>query len=281
MYILDPYYVYINSRNRLAGTDENFTYNVNFPDGSKFTHVVCLNALIPKSYYLIQDGPLENIFILEENGVQVTVSLPIGSYTLNAFKTTVSAALTAASPNLLTYTLTFPPNSGAVNAKWTFTQTNGAIQSSIIVNAHLFEPLGFFANSTNAFTGTTLISTCVIKMQSEDRLLIHSNIANNPTNDDVLVSINSTTSVNFSSIAYECPAPEFYSHLLSSNNNNTYSFTLTDENGELMQLNGLNMNLTLLFYRKDEIYDELRELSTKIKDFIKLVVLKLEDPEKK
>ena len=85
-------------------------------------------------------------------------------------------------------------------------------------------------------------------MQSEDRLLIHSNIAANLT-DDVLVSINSTTSINYSSIAWECPAPEFYSHLLSSKNNNTYSFSLTDESGELIQLNGLNLNLTLMLKR--------------------------------
>ena len=48
----------------------------------------------------------------------------------------------------------------------------------------------------NVFFGTTLTSTCVIKLQSEDRLLIHSNITNNSGHDDVLVSINSTTSIN-------------------------------------------------------------------------------------
>src|SRR6185437_2467406 len=119
------------------------------------------------------------------------------------------------------------------------------------------------------FSGTTLISTCVIKLQSEDRLLIHSNIAANPTKDDVLLSINSTTSINYSSIAWECPAPEFYSHLLSSKNNNTYSFSLTDEDGELIQLNGINLNITLLFYKKDDIFD-------KVRDFIKLAILKSE-----
>ena len=121
-------------------------------------------------------------------------------------------------------------------------------------------PLGFLSGSTNVFNGTTLVSTCVIKLQSEDRLLIHSNIAQNPGMDDILVSINSTTSINYSSIAWDCPAPEFYSHRLSSQNNNVYSFSLTDENGELIQLNGLNLNLTLLLYKKDAIFDQLRSL---------------------
>ncbi len=267
MFVTNPHYVYINSRERISGTDENFSYHINFPSGLDFTHVVCLNVLIPKSYYLIQTGGVENIFQLKENNTTVNVTVPVGSYLLNAFRTTIGSLLTAASPNSLTYTLTYPSLSGVDSGKWTFVQTNGAIQSSIICNAHLFEPLGFLSGSTNAFTGTTLVSTCVIKLQSEDRLLIHSNIAANPTNDDILVSINSTTSVNYSSIAWECPAPEYYSHLLSSQNNNTYSFSLTDEDGELIQLNGLNMNITLLLYKKDPIFDQIRNV-------MKLLVMK-------
>ena len=85
--------------------------------------------------------------------------------------------------------------------------------------------------------------------------------------DDVLVSINSTSSINYSSINYICPAPEFYSRILSSKNNNTYSFTLTDEDGELIQLNGLNLNFTLLFYKKDPIFDQIR-------NFMKMIVMK-------
>ena len=110
MFVLNPYYVYVNSRERIAGTDENFTYAINFPQDHDFDTVVCLNALIPKSYYLIQDGTFENIFQLQENTV-VTVTVPIGSYLLSAFRTTIGALLTAASPNGLTYTLTYPATS--------------------------------------------------------------------------------------------------------------------------------------------------------------------------
>ena len=44
---------------------------------------------------------------------------------------------------------------------------------------------------------------------------------------------------------------------------------MTDENNELIPLNGLNVNITLLFYKRDDIFD-------KIKDFIRLVILKSE-----
>jgi hypothetical protein len=195
MFSSNHHFVYINSRDRISGTDENFTYNIQFPDGFDFTHVVCLNALIPKSYYLIQTGGVENIFYLDENGVTVEITVPVGCYLLNSFRTTIGTLQTNASPNGLTYTVTYPALSGVDTAKWTYTQNNGAIVSTIICNAHLFEPLGFVRSSTNVFSGTTLTSSCVIKLQSEDRLLVRSNIAMNLSKDDILVSINSATSV--------------------------------------------------------------------------------------
>lgn len=237
MFISNPHYIYINSRDRInpeASTDENFTYNIALPPGETFDRVVCINALIPKSYYLIQDGNnnLERTLQLRENSTTVNILIPVGSYLLSTFKTILGNLLTAGSPNSLTYVLSYPLTSSAADTgKWTYTQNNGSIVSSIITNEHLYEPLGFNSSSTNTFTGTTLISSNVIKMQSEDRLLIHSNLVSNGS-DDILVSINSSTSVNYSSIAWECPAPAYYSHVLSSQHNNVFSFSLTDENNE-------------------------------------------------
>ncbi|HRP36492.1 MAG TPA: hypothetical protein PLS50_01645 [Candidatus Dojkabacteria bacterium] len=123
MFITDYHYVYINSRERVSGT-ENFTYNIAFPDGIDFTHVVCLNALIPKSYYLIQDGSGENVFQLQEDDVIVTITVPIGSHTRDSFKIVISGLLTANSPNGLSYALSYSPNTGPSTGKWTYTQSN-------------------------------------------------------------------------------------------------------------------------------------------------------------
>jgi len=97
--ILNPYFVYINSRDRISGTDENFTFNIQFPEGSTFDRVVCLNCLIPKSYYLVQDSPEERLFILQEDDTSVSIIVPVGSYLLSAF----NELLTINSPNGLTY----------------------------------------------------------------------------------------------------------------------------------------------------------------------------------
>ena len=267
MFVLNPFYVYVNSRDRESGTDENFTYNIQYPVDQEFTHCVLLNALIPKSYYLIQNNTqYDNIFQLQENNSIVTITIPLGSYLLSAWKSTIATLLTNASPNGLTYTVTYPSSSGSDTGKLTFTQNNSSIVSSLIFNNHLYEPFGFLSGSTNVFSGNTLTSTAVIKLQSEDRLLLSSSLVNNGR-DSILASINSTTSINYSSIDYECPDCQFNSHLLSSDRQNTVSFTLTDENFELINLNNLNINLSILFYKADDIYDKLRS-------FMKMLVLK-------
>ncbi len=266
MLINNPFYVFVNSRDRKSGNDSDFTFDVSFPSGMEFTHVVCLNALIPKSYYLIQDDAKEHTFELMEDDTTVKIVVPVGSYLLTAFKTVVGDLLTSNSPNGLVYNLSYPSIAGPDTGKWTYTQTNSAIQSTLTFNDHLFEPFGFYKNSTNMFNGTTLVSTCVIKLQSEDRLLLHSDIVDNLGKDDVLVSINSTSSINYSSINYLCPAPEFYTRTLNSNTQNTCRFSLTDEQNEPLNLNGLNLNFTLLFYKKDDIFE-------KIKAFLKMAVL--------
>ena len=101
MFVLNPFYVYVNSRNG-TGTDESFSYTINFPADQEFDTVVCLNCLIPKSYYLIQEELRERTFQLKENNVTVDIVIPVGSYLLTTFKTTIGNFLTSNSPNGLT-----------------------------------------------------------------------------------------------------------------------------------------------------------------------------------
>lgn len=266
MDVLNAYMVYVDSRRRVSGSDANFTYNIAFPPDHNFDRVTCLNALIPKSYYLIQAG--YNTFQLKEISTTVTISIPLGCYMLTAWESTIGNLLTTNSPNGWIYSVTYPSSSAADTGKLTYAVTgNAGSQPSLIFDSVLFEPFGFSASSTNVFSSDSLTSTTVIKLQSEDRLLIRSNMVNNPNVDDVLVSINAATNVNYSSINYINFYPEFNAKVLSSKSNNTYSFSLTNESGIVLDLNGLNLNLTLVFYKKDDVFQ-------KIKDFMKMIVLK-------
>jgi len=161
----------------------------------------------------------------------------------------------------------YPPTSGADTGKFTYTVSGNSSQPSIIVTDVLFEPFGFFQSSTNQFVNNSLTSTTVINLQSETRLLIHSSLVNNPAQDNVLISINATSNVCFSTISYINYAPEYRTHRLMSQQIQTASFSLTDESGRVLDLNGLNMNLTLLFFKIDPVYDF-------VKQFLQLQLIK-------
>jgi hypothetical protein len=266
--VLNPHYIYVNSNNRLDGNNGSFSYNINLPTDKKFTHVTLVDALIPKSYYLIQDG--YNTFQMQEGVTIVTVSIPIGCYTLQTFMGQLNILLSASSPNGWTYTVTYPslgstylPDTG----KLTYTVSGNTSQPSFIFNAHcvVYEQLGFAQNSTNTFVNNTLVSSNVIKLQSEDRILLHSNCVNNPENDDVLCSINATSYLNYSSINYTNPSPVETARELKSSTINTVSFQLTDENNDLLFVNGLNTNYTLMFFQLGDFY-------TLMKDYIRLTL---------
>src|SRR4030088_1636207 len=98
---------YLNSRNRIAGTDDsNLAHSIEIPSTIEFDSVVLLDVVIPKSYYLVQAG--YNTFTLRELGVNITVTVPVGNYSVTSFQTVIAALLTAASTHVWTYTVTYP-----------------------------------------------------------------------------------------------------------------------------------------------------------------------------
>jgi len=221
-----------------------------------------LNALIPKSYYLIQSG--FNVFTLTEKGVDTQITVPIGCYLLNTFSSVVANLLTSNSPNGWTYTISFPNiNTSANTGKYTFTVSgNAGNQPSIKMplNGNIYKPFGFNLGSTNAFVANTLVSTNVVKLQVEDRLFINSNIhqSGSLVDGSVIQDINGSASPDFSVITWQCPDILPYAKPLRSKDDNTYSFSLTNEDGQLLDLNGQNINFTLLFFRRDDISDRMK-----------------------
>lgn len=256
--ISEVFHIYIDSHNRLSGTDTNFTYSIAFPTGIIYDRVVLLNAIIPKSYYLINSR--NNTFTLRENTTDVTITIPVGDYLLNTFRTVIQGLLNTNSPNGWTYTVTYPNiNTQANTGKYTFNVSgNSGSQPSIIITNNLYEQFGFNRNSTNTFVSDTLTSVNVIKLQVEDRLLINSNIVQGKSQIDtcVLQEINAAPSPDFSTIVYQCTAPEHYSKPLNYGQN-VYDFSITDEDGQVLDTNGLNNNFTLCVFRTNKIFDKM------------------------
>jgi hypothetical protein len=233
---------YIDSHQRLSGDHNDFSYRIQFPPSNDYTHVCLLSAVIPKSYYLVQSG--YNTFVLRENGVDTTITVPVGNYGATSFRTVVQGLLNTNTSQGWSYTITYPNISNSSNTgKYTYTCDLGN-PSFIFTNA-LYEQFGFEPNSTNTFTAQTLTSRDVIKMQVEDTLYLHSDIASNGK-DDILNEIFIGSSPDYSSIKYQCVDVDAYSKELQTNSSNIYRFWLTNEDDVIMNLNGLNIVLTLL-----------------------------------
>lgn len=269
-----------------------FQYLMNMPKGNNYDRVVLLQAMIPKSYYLV-DAPY-NTMILQEKGVNTTITIVPGNYNALSWQTIIGTLLTANSPNGWTYTITFPNSLTQVDTgKFTYTVTgSGGFQPSFIFlnkNAStVYEPFGFAQASTNIFVGGVLISTNVVKFQQEDILYIHSNISSNndqSATNDVLQEIYASTTISYSNVVYQLQGTiESYSKRLNNNANNIYTFSITNENENIMNLNGLNCAFTLLCYNKDNLSERVNKFFArtimKYRQDDKIQMLKLQDYEK-
>lgn len=267
--------VYVDSSQRLSGTTYNFTYNINLPSDKKFNKVVVLDALIPKSYWLVQTD--YNVFQLTENGTTVDVTLPVGNYNLTSFRTIVASQLTSSSPNHWTYSISYPnTNTSPDTGKLTYSVSGNSSQPSFTFSSanSLFENFGFDVG-THTFSANNLTSANVIKLQVEDKIFINSDlVAGTPNQFGVLQEVNVAPSPSYSSVAYQSTAPEYYAKDVSKSTSSTYSFSLTDVHNFPINLNGLPFSFTLLFY-------EQNTLSEKVKSFMKYITIFIDKISKK
>lgn len=241
--------VYINSKNKTSGTHSNFYYNINLKK-TDYTHVVVLSAQLPKSYYMIQNNL--NTFTLEEDGKEATITIPAGNYNRKNLKSTLETLLNASSPNTWTYAISIPtaPDTGY----YTFSVSgNSSVQPSFIFTSYLSEQLGFENDTTYNFVGDALTSVNVINLQKESTLFLHSSLVGTGENNILLELY--ANSADFDYITYNCGDVEAYSKEIVSNNADTHNFYLTNEDDIEMNLNGQNINFTLLFYQKDQTND--------------------------
>lgn len=250
---------YINSYNRTSGTNSNFSFKLLLDPTRNFNKVIVLQASIPKTFYLISEP--NNTFILNENGTNIIITIPVGNYTKTSFRQLLTQILNSSSLNGWTYSIT--ENNILIQAdtgKYIFSVSGNGTSQPIIQfannNNNCYEQLGFDSNSTNTFISSSLISTNVVNFSLESTLFIRSNICQNSTSDNILQEI-FTTGVPYNSfINYTCLQPELYSKNFVGKSD-TYTFYLTNENGIEIDTNGININFTICIYESNDIDKEV------------------------
>jgi len=258
-FVGNKFIYYVNSANRTNSndTDSNFSYYFQNLQAHNFDSVVLLSASIPKSFYLIQNGL--NTFTLQEGVSEVLITVPQGNYNRNSLMSVVKSLLNSNSPNKWTYNITYPNiNLSADPGYYYFTVSGNSSQPSFIFSTSMFEPLGFNKNTTYTFVSNSLNSVNVCNLSTETTLFVHSDISQNSNGDNTLQEIYSNGESSYSFINYLNVAPLEYSKPLNNNNSNVFRFTLTDENGNIINTNGININFTILVYKTNNIDDLIK-----------------------
>lgn len=252
MSFYDQSIFYINSSKRITGVDSNFTYQLPLRQDIEYDRVVVLAANIPKTFYQVQAG--RNKFTLNESAGSILFTVPIGTYTRQGFVAALSALLTQSSGEGWTYAMTIPNTlTGPESGKFTFTilgNVNSLPVSFVFGEDLIYEQMGFSPNSSYAFTGgSTLVSIHVTNFASETCLFLRSDVCyNHLTQDNVLQEIY-TNGVNYNAnISFINFQPKRYAKLITKRSQ-IYQFSLTDEYGNELDLNGVNMVFTLQFFK--------------------------------
>ena len=262
--------VVVDSSQRYSGTSSNFSIDLNLPAYCGNFDRIALNQIsLPRSWYDVATN--YNTFTLKEGVTSVTITVPVGMYNVNSLGTAVGTLLSSASPNGYTYTLTYPNSATSVNTnKYTITCSNVVTTKQLIFTTSMYQQLGFASNSTNTFSTAPLTSTNSISISYINRVFLKTN-ACSTAQDNILQEIlvagqyPSTSFVYYENINFDTNSKEFTNPL-----NNAWDFSLYDRYGNIIDLNGLEMVFSLIFYKKSKT-DELHMEHLKIQNLEKIL----------
>lgn len=255
--ISNPIVLNFNSKDRISGRNSNFQ-SAPFDLGSQNFDSVCLvQASIPKSYYNMPTG--YNTFTLKENTTSVTVTIPKGNYTRINLQSVLASTLTTASPNGLTYTVSYPASTVADTFHYTFSVNTITVAVSFIFSSiSPYRQLGFDV-ATYAFTGgistSTLESVNALNLSYILRAFIKSNIVANSTDGILEELLNFGSFPSSSVMSYQQVSFDLNSRIFNKENKNSWSFALVDSFGVEIDLNNISWAFSLVLFQRNATHE--------------------------
>ena len=195
---------------------------------------------------------MNDTFILTEGGLSANITITSANYNRSNFITEVLLQLNTNSPNGWVYAMT--PNVSTAKFTWTVSG-NGGIQPAFVIGRHVGDHLGFEYDSMNTFVGDSLTSQNVMNFVSTNSLFLHSK-ALVDDRSSILQEIYVGNVIPFQYIPWHNPSLEMYSKKIkNSRESNIFDFTLTDDEGVVVDTNGLTIYITLAFFKRDNLTD--------------------------
>ena len=268
----DVYISVVDSSQRVSGTSSNFTINLNLPSFVQEFDRVALNQIsIPRSWYDVESGV--NTFQFKEGsgGTLKTITITPGMYNVTTLGTAIATLLTTNSQNGYTYTISYPNSALTVNNNlFTFTCSNTVTVFYLIFAGSMYQQIGFASNTTYTSTSGVLTSVNSISISYINRVFLVSNACNTSYNSylqEILIAgqFPSTSFIFWENLNYDTNSKEF-----TNPQNNCWDFTIYDRYGNVINLHGLELVFSLIFYKKNKT-DELHMEHIKLTNLEKLL----------
>ena len=261
--LTNPLIVNFNSKDRVSGTNSNFISQPVDLGNNAFDTVCLIQASIPKSFYNVPSG--YNTFVLREfDGVttaNATITIPPGSYTRINFQSTLATLLTNASPDGLTYTVSYPASTEADTFHYTFNVNVGsAYDVSFIFSARSpYRQMGFdvgtYLFTDISLTNSELESVNAINLSYILRAYIKTNLVSDAT-DSILEELLNFGSFPANSVmSYQQVNFDMNSRAYNPSNKNSWNFVLQDAFGQEIDLNGISWAFSVVFYQRNKIHE--------------------------
>lgn len=235
-----PFFVEVDSDDRISGTHSNFNIHVDMPIHNEFTECVVLSAAIPKSMYDIQEG--QNFFDVKEGATITRITIPENNYSIETFQTELETQLDTC---LWDYEVEYKEDRN----KWFFTVTgNGGVQPEFMFGLYLHREMGFELNSIYTFLADSLESEGMVNFVAHPRIRLLCDFVRNTDNkhSHLLESMNCLVA-DYEYLDYLCPAPEYFARPISLSPSGVFHFIVTDDDNNELNLNLQSVNFLLRF----------------------------------
>jgi len=266
--------IYVDSDNRISGTSHDFIFNIRDLELKKYKFFNLVNVSVPKSYYYLNGS--DGFYIQEENIATGTIAEyyivpPRGNYTLKGLLAETNALLSALIGIAhYTYTISYdgPEKVQIGKFKITAAAYDESIYETTIYTSkpQIARAYGLDLDAVEFFDSSGVyISTSIIQLSYESLLLHSSLIRGNNTNNDVIALMNTRNTPDFSYIQYE----NIHDSILNEiNPSPLVRFYITDIDNNIINLNNVQVNLTLNLVEEDLDKKEELRILRKIENYI-------------
>lgn len=267
----------INSKNRISGSSHDFYINIEIPkDKLENINFVSLTSLcFPKSFYQISNNNNNFTYIEQDISLNIiyehNIIIDIGNYSKKELFKKIKTKLEESSNNNIIFNIT-DEYDDRETGKIKITATNNNIIKKFIFNQNdIYQVMGFEKGQTYEFIDI-IKSPLVINLNHEDNIIIHSNIVSNEYNDyknnsnDILATIFTSGNKNFSYIIKEY---DIITNMKPFKNNSTIHIYITNEDGEKIDLNNVDVSMIVNFFN----YTNNKDIYKQINNYIKFRLL--------